>query len=379
MPTFTYECLVSQQRATLGAPTFLLFHAPAGEVLQWAAIRRLEQERGAPQRQTSPAKVKAIKRFLETDVRNTIPSSVILTLDLAAGQFTDPGPGSSVGRIQFDWNEGDVQPGLVIDGQHRLYGISEFGAATQVNVVAISGADDMEKAFQFLVINNKASKVSQDHIRALALEYEVGALKDRLRTARLNLDANVGFVSLVNDAEDSPFHGMISWPLTPAENRIVTPSSIEASLTYIQQKKVKDFESDDVLLEFFYAIWRQVRARWANIWNADSRLLSKVGVICLTQYMTDALTSSYDMGRLDISDPDEISNLVDEILTNQERRFWTVLWTSTSYDTKVGRSLIVQSLVQISRNLRGGAPWFEDVEMVDATEIEAEDGPVAEA
>lgn len=379
MPTFTYECLVAKQRSTAGAPTFLLFHAPAGEVLQWAAIRRLEQEPGAPQRQTSPAKVKAIKRFLETDDRNTIPSSVILTLELGAGQFTAPVQDSSVGRIQFDWNEGDVRPGLVIDGQHRLYGVNEFSEITEVNIVAISGADDMEKAFQFLVINNKASKVSLDHIRALALHYEEGALKERLRTARLNLDANVGFVGLVNDGEDSPFCGMISWPLTPADNRIVTPSSIEASLTYIQQQKVKDFESDDVLLEFFYAIWRQIHTRWPDIWNVKSRLLSKVGVICVTQYMTDALTASYDMGRLDISDPDQVSGLVDEILANQERKFWTAPWTSTSYDTKVGRSLIVQSLVQISRNLRGGSPWFEDVEMIDATEVEAEETGTPEA
>src|ERR1039458_2580549 len=214
MPTFEYECLVSSQRNTKGIPRFLLLHAPVGDVLQWAAIRRLQEERGAPQREKSPAKVKAIKRFLETDNRNTIPTSVIVTLDLAPGAFTEPTPPSSVGRIRFDWNDPDPQPGLVIDGQHRLYGISEFDPNTHVNVVAIVGADDMEKAFQFLVINNKASKVSQDHIRALALTYEEDALKERLKTARLNLDPNVGYVGIVNDAEDSPFHGMVAWPVT---------------------------------------------------------------------------------------------------------------------------------------------------------------------
>ena len=377
MPTFQYECLVSRQRDANGVPTFLLFHAPVGEVLQWAAIRRLEEGQGAPQREKSPAKVKAIRRFLEGNDRNTIPTSVIVTLDLAAGAFTMPIAPSSVGHLRFDWNEGDQQPGLVIDGQHRLYGINEFNPHTHINIVAIVGADDMEKAFQFLVINNKASKVSQDHIRALALTYEENALKERLKTARLNLDPNVGFVGIINDADDSPFHGMIAWPVTPEGDRVVTPSAIEASITYIQQKKVKDFESDDVLLEFFYTIWRRIRDRWADLWTADSRLLKKVGVICMTQYMTDALTGSYDLGRLDISDPDQVARLVDEILANQERKFWQVAWTSTSYDTKVGRALIVQSLVQIARNIRAGSPWFEDVELVDATEIEADEaGPV---
>jgi hypothetical protein len=106
-----------------------------------------------------------------------------------------------------------------------------------------------------------------------------------------------------------------------------------------------------------------------DLWNPDSRLLSKVGIICMTQYMTDALVASYDLGRLDISDPEQIARLVEEMLANQERKFWKVPWTSSSYDTKVGRSLIVQSLVQIARNVRAGSSWFEDIELVDALEV----------
>lgn len=371
MPEFTYECLLSRQRETEHAPYFLLFHASAGEVLEWADVRRLEEVPGAPQRQTSPAKVKAIRRFLETDTRNTIPTSVIVTLDIAAEQVTMSEAPSTVGRLRIAWNDGDPKPGLVIDGQHRLYGMQAFGAATLVNIVAIIGADDMEKAFQFLVINNKASKVSMDHIRALALTYEEEELKERLTTARLTLDQNVSFVGIVNEGEDSPFQGMISWPLTPAPERVVTPSSIEASIAYIQQKKVRDFENEDVLIEFFYTIWRHIRARWADLWIPESRLLSKVGIICMTQYMTDALTSQYDLGRLDISDPDQVGSLVVEILGTQEPSFWRVPWTSTSYDTKAGRALIVQSLKQIARNVRSGVPWTEDVELVDASEIDA--------
>jgi hypothetical protein len=90
----------------------------------------------------------------------------------------------------------------------------------------------------------------------------------------------------------------------------------------------------------------------------------------MTQYMTDALIGFFDLGRIDISDPDQVAKLVDEVLLNQERKFWKVPWTSTSYDTKVGRTLIVASLVQIARNIRAGVPWYEDVELVDATNIE---------
>jgi len=147
--------------------------------------------------------------------------------------------------------------------------MKDYAPDTDVNVVAILGASDMEKAFQFLVINNKASKVSMDHIRALALHYEEAALKTRLETARLNLDPNVGYVGLVNNEDDSPFHGIISWPLTPEADRIVVPASIEASISYIQQKKLRPFESEDVLIEFFFTIWRRVKDHWQDLWNND--------------------------------------------------------------------------------------------------------------
>jgi hypothetical protein len=163
---------------------------------------------------------------------------------------------------------------------------------------------------------------------------------------------------------------MISWPITPEQNRVIVPASIEGSIGYIQQKKVRAFDSDDVLLEFFYTIWRRIKENWPDLWNNDSRLLNKVGVICMSQYMTDALISSYDLGNLDVADPDQVAALVDEILLNQKRDFWRVPWTSTSYDTKVGRALIVASLVQIGRNVRAGVSWHEDVELIDSTTLQ---------
>jgi DGQHR domain-containing protein len=372
MSTYRYACLVTKQSAHREAPRFCLFHAPVGEILQWADIKRLGVEQpNATQRRTSPAKVKAIRRFLDTDRRNTIPTSVIVTLDIPSEQIQSVTlDGSNTFAFVVIEVEPDAsKPGLVIDGQHRLLGMNDYAPDTDVNVVALLDASDMEKAFQFLVINNKASKVSMDHIRALALSFEADALKSRLETARLNLDPNVGYVALVNNAEDSPFRGMISWPITPEANRVVVAASIETSIGYIQQRKVRAFESDDVLLEFFYTIWRRIKHKWPDLWNADSRLLTKVGVICMSQYMTDALIGSYDLGNLDVADPDQVGELVDEILLNQKSDFWKLDWNSTSYDTKAGLKLVYESLVQIGRNVRAGVSWHEDNEVLDSSKI----------
>ena len=70
--------------------------------------------------------------------------------------------------------------------------------------------------------------------------------------------------------------------------------------------------------------------------ETKSRLLSKVGIVCMSAYLTDALVSAYDWGELDISDPDAVRARVNHLIAFQEEQFWTVGWTSSSLDTLQG-------------------------------------------
>jgi DGQHR domain-containing protein len=373
---FRYPCIVSQQRQGENVPLFCIFRAAVGQVVQWAAIRRLQDVPGAPQRKESPAKVNAVKRFLALDARNTIPTAVIITLNLPVESIKRLDTGevgwdvqTGIGQLEFEIPD-DIadpeKPGLVVDGQHRLLGMNKYDQTIPVNVIGLLNANDMETAFQFLVINHKASRVPTDHIRALSLQYVEEDLNERLRSARLTLDPNLSSVNLLDKDESSPFYRIISWPTNPENQRIVSPSAIEASVAYIQQKKVKQFqESEDVLLEYFNAVWGTIKDRWLDLWTADSRLLSKVGILCMTEYITDALVASFDWGRLDIGDPDQVNTMVAELLDHQDKRFWTIPWVAGSYDTKAARSTIVASLVQISRNKRVDDSWYADINMLD--------------
>jgi len=369
--SYKYPCIVYRQRVEVGnAPTFCLFHAPVGQLLEWAAIVRLEDDTGTSQ--PSPAKVMAIKRFLTNEPKNTIPTSIILTIDQPGYDLKPLNPDVQENHYLgiLALTDGEKKPGLVIDGQHRLLGMQHFNPQLSVNVVALLNADDTEKAFQFMVINNKASQVSKENLEALALHYEKQQLDKRLKTARLTLTPNLGFVGLIDTEDGSPFKGIIRWDTTNDPLRIVPPAAIEASMSYIQQQRVKPLESDDVLLEFFYSIWKTVKDRWASLWHKDSKLLKKVGILCLTQYITNALIASYDWERLDISDPSQVIKHVAVLLRHQEKNFWVLPWIPSNYDTPSGRALIVESLVQISRNLRGGDLWYADVKVVDVTQLE---------
>ena len=192
----------NQRTPTAEAPGFCMFRAKAGEVLTWANIHRLSKDQpGAIQRSPNKTRILGVKRFLEQDERNTIPTAVIVALNgvklrhikLSNASFKDDSLAILRVEVKASSSPEDL-PGLVIDGQHRLKGIVEFDPQLYVNVIAILDADDNEKAFQFLVINNKAAKVSADHIRAMMnFDYENGELKERLKTARFNLGGGSRF------------------------------------------------------------------------------------------------------------------------------------------------------------------------------------------
>jgi len=373
MPRFSIPCLVLKQRETEPSPTFLLFAAPASEVLEWAAIeRRIDIPKGA-QRKFNKAKIAAIKRFFEGDIRNTIPTAVVVTLKADAGCVADipgaPAGCDSMKVVCFEVPDNAAnadKPGVVIDGQHRLLGMAQFSPTCKVNVVAMLNVDDMEKAFQFLVINNKAEKVSSDVIRTLALDYKEDELSQRLQTARVTLHDNPRFIGIIDTDESSPFRGhigVVSSNGNQAE-RFVPPSAIESSIALIQQTRVRDLEGDDAMCEFFYSIWRPIKEVWPDLWINGSRLMTKVGIISMTSYMTKALIARYDAENLDVTDPDELEKVVRQLLGRQTPNFWRNEWKSGSYDTTVGRDLVVQGLTQAARNLRAEQPWYEDVDVL---------------
>ncbi len=375
MPHFEFPCLVFRQRESSDAATFAMFSAPAAEIRQWAAIRRRTEHPDGPQRKLSQVKISAISRFFQKDPRNTIPTAVTVTLNVPDDAWTDVNIGLqdqedvAVRILSFDvpddMGEAD-KPGLVIDGQHRLLGMDKFDPTCRICVVALLSVDNTETAFQFLVINQKAAKVPTDHIRTLVLDYQEDELAQRLRTARLTLHENLKYVGIIDWDEASPFRGHISLVSDQGdeEQRFVAPAAIEQCISLIQQKKVRELEGDDALCEFFYAIWSPIKERWGDLWTADSKLMSKVGIISMTTHMTEALVARYDWGELDVSDPDAVRENAVQVLQFQTPEYWRCTWTLPISDTKAVRDTIVRSLTQMARNLRAGQPWHQEVEMV---------------
>src|SRR5205823_2049135 len=117
---------------------------------------------------------------------------------------------------------GDSNSAAIVDGQHRIYGIKEFDAKAEVALVALLDADHVEKAFHFLVINNKSSKVPATHTKALLARMSNTELIDRLKAARMSFEAEgIKDIDIVNTDPDSPFRQTIAWTITPKHKRMV--------------------------------------------------------------------------------------------------------------------------------------------------------------
>jgi DGQHR domain-containing protein len=374
--TFTYSAIYVQQRAG-GAevPTFAMFCAPVGEVLTWAQISRLRvADEGGHQRPKNFSKVTAIKRFLQFNERNTIPTAITVVLRLGMDELP---PTTTCATISIPDTPEDP-PGLVIDGQHRLFGMAEFDPTMPVNIVALIDANDDEAAFQFLVINNKATKVSQDHIKLLSLHYAEEELNGRLQSARMGLGRYTSLVGVVDADESSPFFRSVAWPVETLEEgrqALVLPAAIEQALAIIVQRRLPDLEDTDPLLEFFHAVWRVVRESWPELWTPGSRLLSKVGIVTLTTFVIDDLTPLADRDRVNLANPSNVADEVREnILRNLTTSFWTAEWTAKSLDTSAGRQLVVDAIKQMRRNMVRGVPWSENIQLI-AAEAAGETSP----
>src|SRR5690606_14566302 len=138
--------------------------------------------------------------------------------------------------LEFEFNPNpeneEERPAFVVDGQHRLFGVSDFessGSPVPLLMTAILDADTTEQAFQFIVINNKASKVSPDLVKSILADLNEEALNSRLKKARILLSGKAMLVSLADDSTDSPFRGLVDWDRNRDSNdsRWLKPASLE--------------------------------------------------------------------------------------------------------------------------------------------------------
>ena len=362
-----FDALSFSQRGDAG-PTLVMFAAPVKKILTFAAVDALSHATHGPQREQKEARVQAIAKFIKANKGNTIPTAIILAFEKGRASFK-PESSSRVGALRV--RVGKKAAATIVDGQHRLYGIDSADSGIEVPVVGLLDADELERAFQFLVINNKASKVPATHTKALLANMKGTSLAARLKGARLAFDVEgIKDVDLVNSDVDSPFFQTIDWTTTPKSKRMVQATAIELALDYLSGLGISEYEDRDVRRSVFLTMWKTIRAHWKSLWKKDSRLISKVGVICLTRFVADRITSWADSDDLDIqvTDLDQIEVQTKKIVQYMDPLFWTTPWAEKAqggFDTNQGRDRVLLAITQLFRNGKRDIPWYTDIDIID--------------
>lgn len=365
---FEYHAMSFSQRSGK-APKLVLLYAPVKEVLQWATVEKLGPKSSGPQRERREAKVTAIKKFLDIDARNIIPTAVVLAFREGTAKFVRDSTDHNAGELTIKNDGGSAA--TIVDGQHRLYGIAQYDEKTPVAIVGLLDTTDAERAFQFLVINNKSSRVPAAHTKALIARMKSTDLSARLTAAKVALDVEgVKDVDVVNTDKESPFYKTIDWPTTPQNKRLVQATAIELSLDYLGGLGIMEFEDRDVRRIVFQTIWSRVKDEWPRCWVEGSKLISKVGIICLTRFIADRITNWADSDdiEIEITDLDQIEEQTGKIVKYMDERFWTAPWAekaSGGFDTNQGRERVVAAIRQLYRNGRNELEWYSDIDIID--------------
>lgn len=380
MADYQYPAVVYRQRETAEA-LFCVCTVRVGELRLWARVDRLdENNKQGVQRARKDARVDAIEDFLKVDDRNTIPTSIIVALPSTAVSLASVGQIGTTPQattLTISTTGASPQPGLIIDGQHRTDGIAQFDANMVVNLVTIIGPSDDEIAFQFVVINNKVTKVAAEHIKALKIGYTEANLDSRLRkSARMKSSGEPVYLDQIDTQEDSPFKGRLKWPRNPEDVvRSIPVNAFEMAMAYITRQRIDRSPSaepnPDFVVRFFLEVWKVVAEKWADTWNNEtSKLTTKVGVICMTEYLVGSLVSwsTAPMASIDLTDLNQVRELTAAALDQLEPSFWTSNWNSASLDTSSGREKVVEALGAIQRNKHQKFPWNTKISLVGAVE-----------
>lgn len=371
--------LVSQHGKKRGAPRFFVFVDSAASILAWAEIRRTAEVPGGAQRLFSQTHANSVAAFLEHP-KNIVPTAVTLAVKPGTYSLTSlelPPNGTlptnvSLARLKLKKRS----KGTIIDGQHRLFGLKDEGVPLLGCVVL--GADSVEEALQFVVINNKSKRVPPDLVKAILSELseeERSTFDQRIARIHLSLGRYHTAIKYLNDDKDSPFYDLVDWDANRSGERRIKPLALETSLKVIVSSlKVGVLDLDDAV-DVLSALWRGVKAAYTGtmVWaDESSNLLLKAAIVAVTELLVARMNVRIEDG-FDVGNPEAISEFATNIMSTVPSDFWMRRWARKGLDTSAGRRLIQEALSDIRR---ATAQRHEDpLSTVEWFLNEAEDNP----
>lgn len=261
-------------------------------------------------------------------------------------------------------------PGLIIDGQHRIFGAKEAPEAqVQIPIVLLPGLQLAEQVFHFYVLNNKAKPLDKRQLRSIIstslTKQEIADLYDRFRKSGLRAD-EAQWTYRVGSDVGSPFKNLVSLRLrgdiAPIDDNVmdqVVARFIKMPRSYNLLKKgvIWDDEDSDYSrrLSLFYALWRSVRDSYPTAWaNAaaskpGAQLFQKVALLQLQEYILKTLKLAVQFTReSSLSSPEVLYEQAMTAIDRIPEEFFLKEWKRKQLDTNAGRTYFLEQLEAVA-------------------------------
>jgi len=378
-----------KQRLDPQCPEFFVFYSSAKEIIKWSGIKRAQDHKDGTQRVFRKSRVTAVKRFFKSNAINTIPNNLLIAFDDGKTIFTsiddqirdlpDIGDihnnfGEQIewGFLEFEFDsnltvdQGHLKIALIIDGQHRLFGMLDLEEDMPVLCVAILNATMTEQAFQFIVINNKAVRAETKNVKGIIADItQIETwLNPRLLAAGVPFGNSSPELLQIDSDEDSPFKKLLDWTANETENKLVPLTAIEQILSSLKKYFPKLSDDSDSLNQLIFSIWGAVADNYPDIWGKRNLLMTKVVLLSLNDYFIERLKFFNEFDIIDIFEPQQVREKVGEIISKIPLEFWTVPWIVKVQDNANMRELIKNDIEKVVNNNKNEIDWFKDLKLI---------------
>ena len=263
-----------------------------------------------------------------------------------------------------------VKPGLILDGQHRVFGAKEYedvGIGIDLPVILLPGLEAAEQVFHFYILNNTAKPLDKRQLRSIIStslsRKEIDQLYGRFGQARIDPE-QAQWTYRVNTDASSPFHDLINFGLKgevgPLDDNVmdqVVSAFVKLPKKYgLLTNGVSEWSDgpDGIAfkLSLFYAFWDAVKAAYPAAWQKGEegvgQLFYKVALLKLQDYVLETLKSALAyLPKSPFSSPDLLREDVSKALARLPEEFFLKEWKIKSLDTRDGHEFFLRQIREV--------------------------------
>lgn len=373
MKVYVLPCQIIKQ--SNDAPEIAIFACDAFDLHDMSTISRIGEEKDGYQRIVEPNRKNKIAKYVDTPGA-LLPTAIVA----AAGENSKnikiknrkiiPGHNNQWTAILEIHADVKNKPLLIIDGQHRLYGIlSSKENSFPVPVTMLLNAKTVTQVLHFIIINNKATRINNSLINEL--KGNIADLSESEKEDLKNLESQLGvesltsetFVSLLN-SQGYAFNGILDFKTNVLQ--VVSSQTIKGMLQKSRDKGfLSKIEDDEEQLKAYNYLWFGVKKSFSKRWEFELKLAKKAfskdeftksdfnqekklfhsGTLEVLGNLLDVQLLSFDKRKVWEKDINAIEKIVHDLLKNIPEEIWDEISVDNTSKGKREFSKIFENLI----------------------------------